>query len=109
MTLIPDRAAAGAPFADFVPAGHAIRILTGANIQQAGEDVVAGATVLRGGARPGPLEGARLAATGVTEVSILHPLRIGALSSGDEIAAPGSTNDPRADLQCEPPDATRPS
>ncbi|NND17361.1 MAG: molybdopterin molybdenumtransferase MoeA, partial [Silicimonas sp.] len=49
---------------------------------------------LSGGARLGAAEVALLAATGVTEVPVFKRLRVGVLSTGDELAAPGSVNDP---------------
>ncbi|MEQ9038066.1 MAG: molybdopterin-binding protein [Silicimonas sp.] len=66
----------------------------GANTRRAGEDVVEGGTVLASGTVLGPPELAVLAATGITELTVFKPLRVGVLSTGDEIAAPGSTEDP---------------
>ena len=66
----------------------------GANARDAGEDVDAGDIVLRAQTRLGPPEVALLAATGVTSVCVYRPLRVGVLSTGDEIVAPGSTDDP---------------
>ncbi|NNL72205.1 MAG: molybdopterin molybdenumtransferase MoeA, partial [Silicimonas sp.] len=126
LQLIEGRAAAGQPFGGAVPAGHAIRILTGAllpegvdtvvleedtttdgariafegpvrkgaNTRKAGEDLNAGDVALSGGARLGAAEVALLAATGVTEVPVFKRLRVGVLSTGDELAAPGSVSDP---------------
>lgn len=65
-----------------------------ANTRKAGEDIAAGEVALAAGTRLGPAELALLAATGVTEVDVYRPLRVGVLSTGDEIAAPGSTEDP---------------
>ncbi len=126
LPLVDGRAAAGAPFDSTVPAGHAIRILTGAvlpagvdtvvleedvtsdgeriafegpirqgaNARKAGEDVEAGDVALAAGTRLGPAELALLSATGVTHVSAFQRLRIGVLSTGDELAAPEETTDP---------------
>ncbi|MEO0939013.1 MAG: gephyrin-like molybdotransferase Glp [Pseudomonadota bacterium] len=121
LPLVQGRAAAGdAPGA--VPAGHAIRVLTGAalpegvdtvilqedvtasatqiafngpvkpgaNTRRAGEDVVAGDIALAKGTRLGPAELALLSATGVAEVQTYAPLRVGVLSTGDELAELGS-------------------
>ncbi len=125
LPLVDGRAAAGAAFAGAVPAGAAIRILTGAilpegvdtvvleedtttngaqvafegpikagaNARKAGEDIGAGAVAVPRGTRLGPAELALLAATGVREVSLYRPLRVGVLSTGDEIVTPGSTMD----------------
>ena len=122
LPLIKGRAAAGAPFDGAVPAGHAVRILTGAllpegvdtvvleedvsaddsriafegpikagsNTRKVGEDVAAGEMALAAGTRLGPPELAILAATGVTEVQVFKTLRVGVLSTGDEIVPSGS-------------------
>jgi molybdopterin molybdotransferase len=121
LPLIDGRAAAGAPFSGAVPAGHAVRILTGAilpagvdtvilqedvtakdgkiafhgplrpgaNTRKAGEDVQAGAEVLPARHRLRPQDLAILAATGLQAVDVFRPLRIGVLSTGDEIRAAG--------------------
>jgi molybdopterin molybdotransferase len=66
----------------------------GANTRKAGEDVAAGDVVVRSGVRLGAPDMALLAATGVTEVEAFRPLRVGVLSTGDEIVAPAATADP---------------
>lgn len=72
--------------------GDAVRM--GANARLAGEDVLAGDTVLTAGTRLGPAQMALLAATGVTRVTVYRPLRVAVLSTGDEIVAPGATDNP---------------
>lgn len=62
----------------------------GANTRTAGEDVRAGDTLLAEGARLGAGEIARLVSAGVATVSVRHRLRVGILSTGDELVAPGS-------------------
>lgn len=126
LALVAGRAAAGAPFEGHVPAGAAIRILTGAllpsgvdtvvmqervtpgeahisfeagleagaNTRRAGEDVAAGAVALTSGTRIGPGEIGLATAVGVTELPVRRRLRVGVLSTGDELATPGSTADP---------------
>ena len=126
LPLVEGRAAAGAPFADVVPEGRAVRILTGAllpegvdtvvleedtttdgariafegpvkkgaNTRKAGEDVAAGDVALRAGRRVGGVELAILAATGVREALVYRRLRVGVLSTGDEIAAAGTAYGP---------------
>lgn len=121
LPLVEGRAAAGAPFAGAVPAGHAIRILTGAtlpagvdtvileedttaetgriafrapvkrgsNTRRAGEDVDAGAAVLPAGHRLRPQDLALLAATGVHRPLVRQRLRVGVLSTGDELRPVG--------------------
>lgn len=66
----------------------------GANTRRAGEDVPEGGVALAAGARLGPAELALLAATGVDLVEAFRPLRVGVLSTGDEIAPSGLTADP---------------
>lgn len=122
MPLAMGRAAAGdAPGA--VPAGQAIRVLTGAalpqgvdtvilqedvvlgqgsirfsgpvkagaNTRKAGEDVSAGDIVLAAGRCVTAADLALLAATGVSEVETRMPLRVGVLSTGDELVEAGES------------------
>lgn len=116
------RAAAGAPFAGAVPAGHAIRVLTGAplpagvdtvvleedcaiaasaiafrgpvragaNARAAGEDCTVGQALLPAGHVMQPGDLALLAATGHGQVPVRKRLRVGVLSTGDELAKPGA-------------------
>lgn len=62
----------------------------GANARRAGEDVEVGAVALAAGTRMGPPEMALLAAVGVGEIDCYRPLRVGVLSTGDEIVPAGS-------------------
>ncbi|WP_425093005.1 bifunctional molybdopterin-guanine dinucleotide biosynthesis adaptor protein MobB/molybdopterin molybdotransferase MoeA [Tropicimonas sp. S265A] len=66
----------------------------GANTRRAGEDVDAGAPLLPAGHRLRAPDLALLAATGLASVPVWRRLRVGILSTGDELAAPGSTLDP---------------
>ncbi len=78
-------------------AGHvAFRggVRAGANTRAAGEDVKAGETALRAGHRLRAPDLALLAAIGLPEVRVRRRLRVGILSTGDELAEPGSTPDP---------------
>ena len=75
----------------------------GANTRRAGEDVVSGAEVLPAGHRLRPQDLAILAATGIVQVTVHRPLRIGVLSTGDEICPVGH---PASDAQIY--DANRP-
>ena len=63
----------------------------GANTRKAGEDVTAGAVTLRAGRRITAADIALLAATGTASVSTHRPLRVGVLSTGDEIVEAGQT------------------
>ncbi len=126
LPLAEGRAAAGGPFHGAVPAGEAIRILTGAmlpegvdtvvleedtareagsisfhaglkrgaNTRKAGEDVEAGALALRAGTRLGPPEIALASALGIGSVPVRKPLRVGVLSTGDELVPAGTDPEP---------------
>lgn len=125
LPLSPGRAAAGVAFEGRVPAGTALRVLTGArlpegvdtvvleedcsvsddriafrrglkagaNTRKAGEDVVAGEVILRQGTR---LDGPALAlaaSTGVAHLPVRDRLRVGVLSTGDEVVEVGQAGD----------------
>ncbi len=66
----------------------------GANTRRAGEDVAAGAEMLPAGHRLRPVDLALLSATGVARVAVRRALRVGVLSTGDEIVAAGAPDDP---------------
>lgn len=117
LPLHPGRAAAGQPFETPVPAGHAIRILTGAilpegvdtvvleedcatdsarvafdgpvkpriNTRKAGEDMREGQVFLPEGRILTPPDLALASALGVGQVAVRQRLRVGVLSTGDEI------------------------
>ncbi len=59
----------------------------GANTRKAGEDVDAGATALPAGHRLRAPDLALLSALGIAEVPVNRPLRVGVVSTGDEIIA----------------------
>ena len=69
-------------------------VKAGANARKAGEDVAAGVVAVTAGQRFGAAQVALLAATGVTEVVTYKALRVGVLSTGDEIVEAGATADP---------------
>jgi len=126
LTLVAGRAAAGAPYPGTIPAGAAVRILTGAllppgvdtvemqekvsvepgaiafetgltpgaNTRAAGEDIAAGAVALESGTRIGPGEIALATAVGLTDLPVRARLRVGVLSTGDELVSPGASSDP---------------
>ena len=62
----------------------------GANVRPAGEDCAAGARILPAGRRLTPADLARLAAAGVARVRLHRRLRVGVLSTGDELLDPGT-------------------
>lgn len=65
-----------------------------ANTRRAGEDVEAGAVALPEGRALTAPDLALLSALGLPRVSARERLRVGVLSTGDEVAEPGSTDDP---------------
>lgn len=76
-----------------VDAGHirfAGPLKAGANTRKAGEDKHVGDAVLAQGDVIGPAALALLAATGVHEVAVRKPLRVGVLSTGDELVPVGA-------------------
>lgn len=126
MPLVAGRAAAGLAYEGEVPAGHAIRILTGAalptgvetvileedvtleageiafhgplkrgaNTRKAGEDVAAGDVILQAGRVITPADLALAAASGIAEFAVYLPLRVGVLSTGDELREVGQAAEP---------------
>jgi molybdopterin molybdotransferase len=75
----------------------------GANTRAAGEDVAEGATVLRAGRRLGPQDLALAASVGLGALPVRAALRVGVLSTGDELRPAGG-----AALDHEIFDANRP-
>lgn len=63
---------------------------TGANVRRAGEDVRAGTELLNAGHRLRAQDVAVLAATGVARVAVRGTLRVGVLSTGNEIVSAGA-------------------
>ncbi|SDG72287.1 molybdopterin molybdotransferase MoeA [Microbacterium pygmaeum] len=62
----------------------------GAHIRRAGEDVATGSLVVARGAVLGPLQVAAVAAAGVSGVVVGRRPRVAVISTGDELAEPGS-------------------
>jgi len=117
---IDGEAAAGHPFDGVVGPGSAVRILTGGaiprgadrvvmqehcrldsgrvvvgetgkrNIRRQGEDVKQGTVVLRAGRRLRVEDLALAHALGLPTIQVRRQLRVGLLSTGDEVAEPGS-------------------
>ena len=122
LPLVDGRSAAGDPYAETVPPGYAIRILTGAvlpagtdtvaleedcelvdqqlrfngtlkvgaNARKAGEDIQSGDCILNAGTRLTPTQISVLASVGVAKVDVYKPLRVGVLSTGDEVKPVGA-------------------
>lgn len=61
----------------------------GANTRKAGEDVATGEVILKAGRRVTPADLALLAATGHAALPVKQRLRVGVLSTGDEVSDPG--------------------
>ncbi|MGB0902564.1 bifunctional molybdopterin-guanine dinucleotide biosynthesis adaptor protein MobB/molybdopterin molybdotransferase MoeA [Halocynthiibacter sp.] len=70
------------------------RIKPGANVRKMGEDITAGALALPAGTRLDAAALGLLTSLGIAEVIVRKPLRVGVLSTGDELAKPGETIDP---------------
>ncbi|MGY3437840.1 MULTISPECIES: molybdopterin-binding protein [unclassified Marinovum] len=62
----------------------------GANARKAGEDIESGQSALPKGRRLTPADLALLAAVGHSTLAVRRRLRVGVLSTGDEIVAPGT-------------------
>ncbi len=69
-----------------VPGG----LKAGANVRKAGEDVRAGETLLQAGTVLRPQDLAALASTGATQVQCFSRLRVGIVSTGDEVVRTGA-------------------
>ncbi|WP_299814066.1 gephyrin-like molybdotransferase Glp [uncultured Roseibium sp.] len=61
----------------------------GANCRKAGEDIAAGTTILEAGHRLRPQDLAAVASTGLADISVFGKLRVGLVSTGDELRRPG--------------------
>jgi molybdopterin molybdotransferase len=96
--LVPDGADAVVRVEDTTPDGDAVEVRVaveaGRDIRRAGEDVDAGSTVLRAGARLGSAELGVLASVGVAEASCTRRPRVAVLTTGDELVGPGEPRGP---------------
>lgn len=70
------------------------RPASGDNTRAEGEDIGAGTVALAAGLRIGAGEIGLAAAVGVDALTVRARLRVGVLSTGDELVAPGVTDDP---------------
>lgn len=66
----------------------------GANCRSAGEDMLAGDTILPMGRRLTPADLGTLSAAGIANVQVRQRLRVGILSTGDELRNPGDPAGP---------------
>jgi molybdopterin molybdotransferase len=69
-------------------------IKRGANRRKAGEDIAAGATILKAGRRLKPQDIGLAASIGRTTLALRKPLRVALLSTGDEVREPGTEAPP---------------
>lgn len=60
------------------------------NIRPAGQDIALNANVIEQGKRLSAIDIGVLASIGVTQVEVYSPLRVGILTTGDELQAPGT-------------------
>ncbi|MDX8352798.1 gephyrin-like molybdotransferase Glp [Cognatiyoonia sp. IB215182] len=65
----------------------------GANARKEGEDMVAGQTILTSERRLSPADLGTMAAAGIGRVAVRQRLRVGVLSTGDELRDPGAPAD----------------
>lgn len=66
----------------------------GAHVRLRGEDVREGSQLLSKGTRLGAAEIALLASQGYAEAAVYAPLKVGILTTGDELASPGEPRSP---------------
>lgn len=88
-TVVPQELAAGDGEHVWVEA-----VAPGANVRARGEDVRAGAVVLRRGSPLRPQDLGLIASLGYREVAVHRPPRVALLSTGDEVVEPGSPRRP---------------
>ncbi|WP_047249084.1 gephyrin-like molybdotransferase Glp [Chromobacterium subtsugae] len=98
-SLLPDGADAVAMQEDAEEADGMVTIsrppLPGQHVRRRGEDVAAGAILLEAGCVLGPGHIALLASQGMAEVPVFPRLKVGILTSGDELVAPGEARAPQ--------------
>ncbi|MHB8984405.1 MAG: molybdopterin molybdotransferase MoeA [Eubacteriales bacterium] len=69
-------------------------VAPGENVVKKGEDISAGMVALPGGHRIRPQDLGLLAAVGCTEAEVAAPLKVGIISTGDELVDPSLTPEP---------------
>ncbi|OHX14440.1 molybdopterin molybdenumtransferase MoeA [Chromobacterium sphagni] len=98
-SLLPAGADAVAMQEDADEAGGRVRInrqpLPGQHIRRRGEDVAAGSVLLEAGCVLGPGHIALLASQGLAEAQVFQRVKVGILTTGDELAAPGGARAPQ--------------
>ena len=66
-------------------------VSAGQNIRPRGQDIAAGETTLNKGRVLRPQDLGLLASVGCAKVKVFRPLRVAALSTGDELVEPGNS------------------
>ncbi|TEB10758.1 Molybdopterin molybdenumtransferase [Pelotomaculum sp. FP] len=69
-------------------------VAPGENVVRRGEDIGAGEIALPAGHRIRPQDLGMLAAVGITQVEVVPPLKVGIISTGDELVGPADTPGP---------------
>ncbi|NKB32591.1 MAG: molybdopterin molybdenumtransferase MoeA [Pseudomonadales bacterium] len=69
-------------------------VTSGENLREAGEDIRAGATLLRAGHRLLPQDIGLAASTGATELTVKRKLKVAVMTTGDELVPPGNELEP---------------
>ncbi|AFV00281.1 gephyrin-like molybdotransferase Glp [Simiduia agarivorans] len=69
---------------------HPQKLKVGTNVRRRGGDIDKGSQILRAGVRLGPAHIGLLASLGLAEVPVFRRLRVGLLSTGDELCPPGT-------------------
>ncbi|TVQ57222.1 MAG: molybdopterin molybdenumtransferase MoeA [Rhodobacteraceae bacterium] len=105
--LVPEGADTVALEEDVEIDGRAVVLETGlkrgANVRRAGENLDEGAVAAPAGRRLGPADLAQIAAGGLGTVVARRRLRVAVLSTGDEVAEPGSAAGPAAVMDSNRP------
>ena len=106
-SLIPDGADTIVIQENTREADGAVQILQAPNagefVRKRGMDTTAGQPILAAGTRLDAAHVALLASQGLTEVQVVEPLRIGILTTGDELVPPGAERAPQQIYNCNGP------
>ncbi len=93
---VPDGADSVIPFEETEEYGDSVKIFKSTvkheNIRFAGEDIMKGSTVLNKGTRIDSAEAGLLSSMNINEIPVYVKPKVGIISTGDELAEPGSAN-----------------
>ena len=84
-----------------------VEVADGLHVRGVGGDIPAGAEVLPVGTVLGPAHLGVAASVGCRRLTVFPPLRVGVLSTGDELVEGDATAATRSDTRVEPPDVAR--